>query len=325
MTATLTIESLDGAGAVLDQASGLFVSPDLVLTTFGVLSEAHKVRIRTGEGRHLETVDVVSWNRRADWAFLRFPDAGGQPIARAPARPAIGDRCFFLDAQGDGSRAIVETTVAGLSGGGDLVISDFVGDANVSAPVLNEYGESVGTAVGHSSIAGASTLDLVSLGAGPGGSPRGGRVRGFPSLPAPGAASRTLEDLARAGEFVRRLAHTPHFVSGVLGTGVERQGPARIPFLVDQRFRFSRREESCIVFVTWNPARKEDSTVAFELYDEDNRRLAGTDPSKAKLRPGASFVQYWTVPLARLVPGIYRVDVRLGPDPVWRTFFRLTE
>jgi hypothetical protein len=23
--------------------------------------------------------------------------------------------------------------------------------------------------------------------------------------------------------------------------------------------------------------------------------------------------------------GIYRVDVKLGPDPVWRTFFRVTE
>jgi hypothetical protein len=180
----------------------------------------------------------------------------------------------LLDAQADGSRAIVETAVTGLSGSGELVISDFVGDANVGAPVLNEYGESVGTAT---------------------------------------------------GEFVRRLAHTPHFVNGVLGAGVERQGPARIPFPVDQRFRFSRREESCVAFVTWNPARKEDSTVAFDLFDEDNRRLAGTDPVKAKLRPGESFVQYWTVPLARLVPGIYRVDVILGPDPVWRTFFRVTE
>jgi hypothetical protein len=325
LAATLTIETLDAAGAPLDQASGLFVSPDLVLTTFGVLNEARKVRIRTGDGRRLETEEVVSGNRRADWAFLRVAGAGGQPTARAPTRPTIGDRCFFLDAQGDGSRAIVETTVSGLSGAGDLVISDFVGEANAGAPVLNEYGETIGTAVGHASAAGASALDLASLGLEAGGSPRGGRVRGFPSLPAEGSASRTLEDLGRAGEFVRRLVRTPHFVHGVLGIGVERQGRAGIPVPVDQRFRFSRREESCVVFVTWNPTRKEDSTIAFELFDEDNRRLGGTDPTRAKLRPAESFVQYWTIPLSRLVPGIYRVDVKLGPDPVWRTFFRVTE
>jgi hypothetical protein len=37
------------------------------------------------------------------------------------------------------------------------------------------------------------------------------------------------------------------------------------------------------------------------------------------------FVQYWTIPLSGLTPAIYRVDVKLGPDPVWRTFFRVTE
>jgi len=154
---------------------------------------------------------------------------------------------------------------------------------------------------------------------------RGGRIRGFPSLPAEGSASRTLEDLDRAGEFVKPLTHTPHFVQGVLGTNVERQGAAQIPNAIDQRFRFSRREKSCVVFVTWTPARKEDSILAFHMFDEDNRLIGGTEPRKAKLRPGESFVQYWTIPLPKLVPGIYRVDVTLGPDPVWRTFFRVTE
>jgi S1-C subfamily serine protease len=325
LAVTLLIEALDGPAATLGHASGLFVSRDLVLTTFGVLNGARRVRVVTGDGRRLETADVVSWNRRADWAFLRVAGAGGQPIERAPARPGIGDRCYFLDTQADGSRSIVEATVSGTSGADELVISEITAWGNLGAPVLNEYGETIGTTAGPGGVVGASALDLVMLGPEIGGSVRGGRVRDLPSLPPEGSASRTLEDLDRAGEFVPTIAGTPHFVQGVLGTGVQRQGPAQIPVAVDQRFRFSRREESCVVFVTWTPARKEDSTVAFELFDEDNRRVGGTDPTKAKLRPSQSFVQYWAIPLSRLAPGIYRVDVRLGSEPVWRTYFRVTE
>ena len=54
-------------------------------------------------------------------------------------------------------------------------------------------------------------------------------------------------------------------------------------------------------------------------------RLGGTEPRKVKLRLNESFVQYWTFGLSGLAAGIYRVDVKLGADPVWRTFFRVTE
>jgi hypothetical protein len=325
MEATLTVEAVDSAGARLDQASGLFVSPDLVLTTFGVLNEARGVRVLAADGKRLETAAVVSWNRRANWAFLRVAGAQGKPPDRAPAPPGIGDRCYFLDVQSDGSRAIVEASVTGRTGAGDLVISEFGGGATLGAPVLNEFGEAVGTTASQVSVIGATEFDLGPIGTEAGGYSRGGRVRGFPPQPAEGGASRTLEDLDRAGEFVRTLVRTPHFVHGILGTGVEHQGRAQIPVATDQRFRFSRGEGSCVIFVTWTPAQKQDSTAAFELFDEDNRRIAGTDPRKVKLRPGESFVHSWTISPATLVPGIYRVDVKLGPDPVWRTFFRVTE
>ncbi len=325
VAATLVIEGLDGSGVVLDRASGVFVSPDLLLTTFGVLNGARKLRVTTGDGRRLETTDVAAWNRRADWAWLRVAGASERTISRAPSRPGIGDRCYFLHAQADGSRIIAEGTIAGLSGTGDLLMPEFTGGADSGTPVLNEYGELVGSAAGPVALPGATTLDLVMLGPDDGSTSRGGRIRGIPSLPEEGSAARTLEDLDRAGEFVRPLVHTPHFVHGVLGTDVARQGDAQVPMAVDQRLRFSRREKSCVVFVTWSPARKEESPVSFQLFDEDNRNVGGTEPRKAKLRAGEPFVQYWTIPVPRLLPGIYRVDVMLGPDPVWRTFFRVTE
>jgi hypothetical protein len=80
-----------------------------------------------------------------------------------------------------------------------------------------------------------------------------------------------------------------------------------------------------VVFLTWVPAKKEDATTAFELFDADNRKLAASEPKRTRLREGESFVQYWGVPLATLKAGIHRVDVLIGVNPVWRTFFVVTD
>jgi hypothetical protein len=320
---TLTLEALDASGALLATTSGFFVAPDLVSTSFGGINAARKVRLAGAGGRRLETSEVVSWNRRDDWAILRFAGATGQPPPVAEDPPQVGDRCFFLDAQGDGGRVIVETTVVGRSPSGDLSLGELAGETSHGAPVFNEFGEVVAKLAG-SGIPGATVLDLFGLGdRTPRVQDRGTRARPLTPAPAEGAASRTLSDLEQAGVFVRPLARTPHFVSGVMGTGVERQG--QIPVATDQRFRFSHADGQCVVFVTWVPSQKEDTTLHFELYDEDNRRLAATDPRKARLRSGQSFVQYWEVKLASLKPGLHRVDVVAGSFLVWRTFFRLSE
>ena len=109
----------------------------------------------------------------------------------------------------------------------------------------------------------------------------------------------------------------------MLGTGIERRGP--VPIAVNQGVRFSRASGHCVVFVTWVPAQKQDSTIQIEVFSEDNRRLQASEPRKVRLRSSESFVQSWELPLAALRPGIYRVDVVLGVEPVWRTFFRLTD
>ncbi|OFV86543.1 MAG: hypothetical protein A2V74_12790 [Acidobacteria bacterium RBG_16_70_10] len=325
LAATLTIEALDSSGAPIGVGSGLFVAPGLVLTTFGAINAARAVRLRTGEGRRFETSEVASWNRHDDWAVLRTPAAEGQPIQRAATEMVVGDRCYFLEAQSDGSRVIVETTVVGRSAAGDLVLNDPANDTTHGSPVLNEHGEAAATIAGHR-LLGATLLDIHALGdAAPGAGAlwSSSRARPLGPPPVPSTASRTLQDLENAGEFVRPLARIPHFVQGVLGTGVEKEGP--VPVAAGQRSRFSRGDGVCVVFVTWTPARKEDASVAFEVFNEENRHLGGSEPRRVKLRPSQSFVHSWSIDLARLKPGIYRVDVVLGTDPVWRTFFRVTD
>jgi hypothetical protein len=323
--ATLSVQSVDAAGVRLEQASGVLVARDLVLTTFGVLNNARSLLVLDAEGRRSETTRVVSWSRRENWALLRIEAADRRLPARATRPIGIGDRCAFLDVQSDGSRVVVEAHTVGRSPAGEFVMSEYAFGSTLGAPVLDERGEVVGVVAGPSGVVGADRLDLAAIASEGGGFSRGGRIRTLPPLPSDGAATRSLEDFDRAGEFVRPLARTPHFVVGVLGTGVEQTGPSRIPVAQDQKFRFSRREKTCVVFVTWTPAQKQDSTVGFELFDEGNRRVGASNPTRMRLRPGRSFVHTWPINLPALTPGIYRVDVKLGADPVWRTFFRVTE
>lgn len=320
---TLTLEVVDASGSLLATASGFFLARDLVSTTFASINGASKVRLAGADGRRLETNEVVSWNRRDDWAILRFREASGTPPVPSPDPPKVGDRCFFLDAQAEGDRVIVDTAVVGRSPAGELSLGDVAGEASHGGPVFNEFGEIVAKLVG-SGIPGATILDLAGLGDGVRRAPaRGTRAQPLAPPPSEGAASRTLAELELTGAFVRPLARTPHFVSGVMGTGIEHQG--KIPMATDQRLRFSRADGQAVVFVTWTPSGKEDTAIHFELYDADNRRLAATEPRKARLRSGQSFVQYWELRLAALKPGIHRIDVVAGTSPVWRTFFRLAE
>jgi hypothetical protein len=319
--ATLTLQVIGADGAQLGLASGYFISPDLVATSLEAINAARNVRLVRPGAAPVESVQLVSWNRRDDWAIVPFPNVAGR-VAERGTKPVVGDRCFFLDAQGEQGRVIVETSVVGTSANGDLTLSHGPSDAGLGAPLLNEFGEIVGVLAGVG-IVGASRFDL--LPAGGAGMVRGleARVRPLPPVPDAAAASRSFADLDRDGFFVRPVVRTPHFVHGTLGTGVVKQNG--IPIATDQRFRFSRREGQALVFVSWSPAKKENTTSQFELFDADNRKLAATDPKPAKLREGQPFVQYWELELASFKAGLYRVDVLIGPDPVWRTFFRVTE
>jgi hypothetical protein len=314
--------TLDVTGAGRHFTSGYFVSPELVATSLAGINAADTVRLVTPDGRALETREIAGWNVHEDWALLRFAGAGGRPPSRAPQEPEVGDRMYFLDFQGGSERVIIETTLIGRSADGDLRLADVASEAGHGAPVFNEYGEMVAVLAG-SGVLGAGVLDMVGLSeAGYGIQTRGSRAR--PAVSASAAkVPRTLEELEQSGVFVRPVVQTPHAVIGILGTRLEQRGA--IPVAGNQRFRFSRSDRQCVVFVTWSPARKEDAIDHFELYDRDNRRIGGTDPKKLRLRTGRPFVQYWKIPLDPLKPGLYRVDVVLGTDPVWRSFFRLAD
>jgi hypothetical protein len=87
---------------------------------------------------------------------------------------------------------------------------------------------------------------------------------------------------------------------------------------------FSLRDPSITTFITWDPKKKFKGTTNARIYDDENRLLAEIKPMKLSLRPGNLILTSWQIGVPRR-PGIYRVDVLLGPDVAWRGYFRVTE
>ena len=77
--------------------------------------------------------------------------------------------------------------------------------------------------------------------------------------------------------------------------------------------------------MNWNENQSFKGTAAMAVYDADNRALGQSKPLKVSLHSGSLSASTWEIPLSSLSPGIYRVDVSLGDEIVWRKFFRMTD
>jgi S1-C subfamily serine protease len=333
LAASVSIEKLSLTGDRFGIGSGFFAGDGLVLTAFQVIDGASRLRIRFPDSRPIETNQVMAWNRRQDWVLLKV-DAAGPSLMRAePNSWAVGDRCYSLDFPVEGNRVIVDADIIGRNtfprAGERLNLSFFPTRQAIGAPVLNEYAEVIGV-VGGELLPGSSTLEgmgfrydlsIFSLGR---------TMRGTLAVPitlviVPSSDARptTLDDLAKGGQFVPPLVGHANVTNGALARNVDRKGP--IPQAVDAKSEFSRRDGTMSVLLTWNPQEKRKAFAYLRVYDLDNRLLFESKPLKISLRPNQILYSSWDLTLGNLPAGIYRIDVYLDADPVWRTFFRLID
>lgn len=72
--------------------------------------------------------------------------------------------------------------------------------------------------------------------------------------------------------------------------------------------------------------KKRKGIPALHVFDLDNR-LIMENAGKKKITVNTNKPSYfgWELNVSNLRPGIYRVDVLLDSDTVWRTFFRMDE
>ncbi len=69
-----------------------------------------------------------------------------------------------------------------------------------------------------------------------------------------------------------------------------------------------------------------ETLASLRIFDNGNHLLSESKPGKVNVDAGKSTLSTWQIPLAALRPGaIYRVDVALDGDPVWRSYFRIAQ
>jgi len=323
---TVAIENLDQKGVRRFVGSGFLIAPGRILTAFEVIESASKLRIQS-QGKFIDVIEVPAWNRRQDWVVLKA-DIDGQPLTRATTPPAVTDRCLFLDAAAENNRVLTETFLIGTrdlgAAGERLNIGDTFDRRTIGSPLVNDYGEVIGI-IGGSLIGGAFPGDLIyaSRNASLGAVSRGGLAIPINLVNDSAASPATIEQLRTTGQFMTPLI-TQSILSGSLARGLNRK--ADPPRVIDERYEFSHGDQQMVAFVSWLPEEKRKGIPALRLFDLDNRMIF-EDAGKKKITVNTNKLSYtaWELNIATLPPGIYRVDVLLDTDTVWRTFFRMVQ
>ena len=328
--ASVVIENINDKAVRRIIGTGFFIGPGRLLTAFQVIDNAAKVRIVGPGGQLIETEEVIAWNRRQDWVILKVALDAAATLERAPAGSwAVGDRTYFLDVPAEGNRVIVETSLTGKqnqgAAGDRLNIADNVSRRAVGSPLLNEFGEVIGL-VGGNLLPGAAFIEDIVFSA---RSLVMGTTRGTHAVPidlidqSSGSAT-TIAGLAGAGQFMPALVSSQSILHGTLARRVNTK--ANPPLTIDDKTEFSRADNQGVLFLTWMPREKRKGRPSLRMYDLDNR-LISENQNKKKITVSPNQIKYslWELDLAALPAGIYRFDVLLEGDIVWRTFFRMVE
>lgn len=325
------VENLNQLGERRSFGSGFFIGPDRLVTAFQVVDGASKVRILMPDGRRAEANEVVAWNRRQDWIILAI-EAGQIPTMQLAATEAwgVGDLVYVLDVPAEANRILIETSIVGKqspSGAGDRIsISDNLSRRSAGSPLLNEYGEVIGM-IGGSLIPGAAFLEDLAFSA----RSLAGTSKGTLAVPAgligqatSGSLPTTLQNLADSGQFMPPLIGNENVLSGTLSRNLNRKTDP--PQTIEERSEFSRQDVRVMVLVTWLPREKRKGIPSLRLFNLDNHLLS-ENPGKKKISVSPQKLSYsgWELPLGNLPAGIYRLDVALNTDTVWRSFFRIVD
>ena len=138
------------------------------------------------------------------------------------------------------------------------------------------------------------------------------------------AAPTTIAQLAATGQFMPTLTTTQDVLIGALSRGLNRK--ADPPRVVEEKYEFTRADGQASVLISWLPEEKHKGIPALRIFDLDNR-LIFESAGKKKITVNTNKLSYtaWELDIATFPPGIYRIDVLLAADTVWRTFFRMVE
>jgi hypothetical protein len=331
----VTIENRNEQGQLLNTGEGFLIGPGLVLTAFQVIDGASSLRVTGVSGRAIDTKTVAAWNRRQDWAILQVAGVEEPPFAIAKADSwSVGDRCFYLDAAGPGNRVIVATSIVGKNtfphAGDRISLGTSPANTGIGTALLDEYGDVIGV-TGGLLVPGVSTLEGVRAGvpaslllAGGLAVPAMATPMSQISVPAPGVNTTTLEELTQTGQFVAPVVHREDILFGTMARELRREKDGLVD-AVQEKYEFSRSDGHAAVLLSLDPTRKQKVATTISVFDLDNKAVSQSAPDVSATPGGKLVFLSKALDIGKLEVGAYRLDVVMNGNPVWRTFFRITD
>lgn len=341
LPSVVSIEKLNVQHQRISLGSGFAVGENRIATTFRNVDGARTIRVTSANGAEDEISGLLAWNRREDWAILFSPiPLSAALVAAKPDSWQIGDTCYSLDSPQEGMRTILSANISGTSKfpevGQRISLSFQLSPRASGSPVVNEYGDVIGMAASASLIPGLGSLDILSRGefpqypsnlSGQGLTPGFGGQLAIPAAevmrPQSASTVTSFAEMARSGQFLPDMVKDDALLVAALGRSLDRTGPSWS--IKDERFDYQRRDTTLSALVTWHAGTKLKSLASFNVYDLDNKPVDTSGPTKVNLSKGQLAYSWWTLNIAKLTPGIYRLDLVKDSAPIWRTFFRITE
>jgi hypothetical protein len=310
------LERSTSAGRLLDPSAALLARNGQLFTASSSIDETERLRAHPAEGEPQPVTNVVNWSRSGRWAVLSsdVKPPAAEPSLANPAEIRVGDRCYAMDGSPTGARVLLTGSVSGRTAGQrPLWIVGFQnGFARPGAPVVNESGELLGLV--DSPTKTYDTLRALD-------ESRGSPLIPYSDMKVPdGASAVSLDDLRGRGELMLPVLGETHVVSAGFAVTINR-GP--VVAASDQRTTFSTAGKAFTVFVTWSPQERLRGMMSMKLFDAENRLISQSKPKKSDLRKQNLVLSSWEVPMLR-TPGVYRADVVLDNQVMWRGHVRLT-
>lgn len=335
MDAAVMIERLSADGSAFGKSSGFWIDDGVVLTTFSAIDSAKSLRISNRAGSSVTTDQVLAWNRWQDWAILHVAANTPAKLKRGPSDPvSVGDHSVFLEWGAAGAK-LADGSITGINSfptaGERLLVASGATPQSVGGALLNEFGDYVGMIVGDTAP-GGGTMKILGL------------MNATPSrtefidmettalavplallpTPDPSAKPTSLSEIAAKGDFLPSLVKSDSIALATLSSYVEKD-PDRLPFAKDYRQVFARKDNKASVFVSWPPREKRKVKCEIRLFNLDNKMLSESKERELNMSPGKFMATTWELPVGVMAVGIYRVDLLLGGETVWRDFFRIME
>lgn len=325
---TVGIETLNGSGDRTGGGVGVVVGDGVVATVFNAIDGADHLQVISANGERDNVESVLAFDRWKDWVLLKVPGLNAKPLPVAPPESlSIGDHAYFITWR-EGTPSIIEGNLTGKRDdprNGHRYSASLDGTPGAGAPVINDFGELLGVygAIRYPGMATARTIyRLPSANFDTEAAPE---ILAFADVPRPSASmtARTFADLASSGAFLPPIALNDSLLQGTISRDVI----AKDHFISSpqDRFEFSRTNPKLVVDLLWNPRSNVKGLVTLDLFDLDNQQLFESKPLKVSMRPGSMETTNWTMNIGSMAAGIYRVDIRLGPQTIWRAFFRVTQ